>query len=407
MKALQLKPAMTPDCSTRHRMQPGQLLRHVLRIVVTGIWIVSSSTLTFGDEGHGDQHAHTTTTAGHNVPGADFQVFLGKGKGAAEGIVLEKSVADDAVHTVVEALSTMLQQRHQYPRFDQAIEKGVLNKVVIEPKVFNRFVKEFPFLVARTKKQKQVVLLVNALKLKQEGYLNDPEKLIPRLEREFQWVLSKAATQPKPRKISVQRNLKEAPIQSIKEINRMSGKEREQVLQSLFQTYLTTVDDYQSLMKQSSFDVGSRQLIKPTHPDSTVKLYDIRIREALQILVRDPSFVERTPKAVRYLLNGRIWNVSFVKIDSRDWATRTRVLPKDQSVTVGKNETSIQPAKILVNYHRKAIPEDPYYAETQGLPMGALSADQLAHVIALEIEKNITDKSMRGHVAQDEQSAPE
>ena len=36
-----------------------------------------------------------------------------------------------------------------------------------------------------------------------------------------------------------------------------------------------------------------------------------------------------TPKAVRSLLNGTIWNVAFVKIDQRDWATRTRVSVED------------------------------------------------------------------------------
>jgi hypothetical protein len=38
--------------------------------------------------------------------------------------------------------------------------------------------------------------------------------------------------------------------------------------------------------------------------------------------------------------------------------------------------------------------------------MGALSADQLARVIALEIQQNIVEKSMTGHVAQDERTAP-
>ena len=41
-----------------------------------------------------------------------------------------------------------------------------------------------------------------------------------------------------------------------------------------------------------------------------------------------------------------------------------------------------------------------------GLPMGALKTDQLARVIALEIENQIIEKSMRGQVAADEQSAP-
>ena len=38
--------------------------------------------------------------------------------------------------------------------------------------------------------------------------------------------------------------------------------------------------------------------------------------------------------------------------------------------------------------------------------MGALSAKQLARVLAWEIQSQITEKSMRGHVSQDEESAP-
>jgi hypothetical protein len=39
--------------------------------------------------------------------------------------------------------------------------------------------------------------------------------------------------------------------------------------------------------------------------------------------------------------------------------------------------------------------------------MGALPADNLARVIAREIQDNITEKSMRGHTAQDELTAPQ
>jgi hypothetical protein len=60
----------------------------------------------------------------------------------------------------------------------------------------------------------------------------------------------------------------------------------------------------------------------------------------------------------------------------------------------------------LLNTYRTAAPDDPFYFETKGLPMGALSADQLARVIALEIQHNIIEKSMTGHVAQDEMTAP-
>lgn len=73
---------------------------------------------------------------------------------------------------------------------------------------------------------------------------------------------------------------------------------------------------------------------------------------------------------------------------------------------MGKTGQIIQPAKILLNVYRTAVPDDPFYAETDGLPMGALSADQLARVIAWEIQKNIVEKSTRGHVAEDEITAP-
>ena len=95
------------------------------------------------------------------------------------------------------------------------------------------------------------------------------------------------------------------------------------------------------------------------------------------------------------------------KIDERDWTARTRVVPEDKAVTVGERGRVIQPAKVLVNYNRSLEPKENLYGETQGLPMGALSAEQLARVIAWEIQSQITEKSLRGHVAQDEQTAPE
>jgi hypothetical protein len=98
--------------------------------------------------------------------------------------------------------------------------------------------------------------------------------------------------------------------------------------------------------------------------------------------------------------------VSFVKIDQRDWATRTRVAPDDQVIAVGERDQQIQPAKILVNLNRTATTDDRYYQDTKGLPMGALSPDQLARVIAWEIQSNIIEKSMTGHVAQDAKTAP-
>ena len=73
---------------------------------------------------------------------------------------------------------------------------------------------------------------------------------------------------------------------------------------------------------------------------------------------------------------------------------------------VGDQGRVIRPAAILVNTYRTAAPDDPFYRDTKGLPMGALSVEQLARVIALEIDRNIVEKSMTGHVAQVAATAP-
>jgi hypothetical protein len=83
------------------------------------------------------------------------------------------------------------------------------------------------------------------------------------------------------------------------------------------------------------------------------------------------------------------------------------VLPAEKAVMVGQPGKLIQPAAILINLHRIAAPDDPFYTETKQLPMGALSTDQLALVIAKEIHHNIVEKSQTGHVAQDALTAPE
>jgi hypothetical protein len=160
------------------------------------------------------------------------------------------------------------------------------------------------------------------------------------------------------------------------------------------------VDEHNSLDGQPHYDAGTNILIPPTQPISTTKLYDTRVREALQKIVHEPWFMTQTAKAVRSLLNGTIWNVAFVKIEQRDWATRTRVVSK--TVVVGEAGRTIQPATILVNTYRLAVPDDPFYADTNGLPMGALSADQVARVIAKEIEQNIVEKAMRGGTRRDD-----
>ena len=194
------------------------------------------------------------------------------------------------------------------------------------------------FLVARTKQKGKVRLLINASMLQEQGLIAHPEQVVPLLAREFQWVISKADTSKRRRAMPQARDLKHAPIQTRKVLEGMSGAERETRLQKLFEGYLTTVDAFNSLEDQPYYETGSDKVLAAAQTNSTTHYYDIRVREALQRIVRDSEFLQNTPKAVRNLLNGKIWNVSFVHIDSRDWATRTRVLPQDKAVKVGEKE---------------------------------------------------------------------
>jgi hypothetical protein len=359
-----------------------------------------------GHEGQPEAQVHDAAGPGHEIPGLSFRIFVDRGTEGAAGGFLDQPQADAALRTVIRAFSLLLQHRSDYPRFDEAVSKGLLDRVIIEPTVVNREGKVFPFLVARIADPGRVRLLISASSLKDRGYIGDPEQFAPVLAREFQWVVSKADTSPKPKTLSMERDLRHAPIRTDREIRELPAEDRVRLLNRLFETYLRTVDDQRSLDGQSYYEVGTSALARPSQQDSTTKFYDIRVREALQKIVRERSFLDRMPDAVTSLLNGKIWNVAFVKIDQRDWATRTRVLPEDKAVVVGESGRSIQPAAILVNTYRTAAPDDPFYKDTKQLPMGALSTDQLALVIAKEIHHNLVEKSLTGHVAQDAITAP-
>jgi hypothetical protein len=355
-----------------------------------------------GTERHAEEPAAERPGIRYTVPGASFPVVLRQSSTDSS----DHALGEAAARTVVEALAFMLDHRADYPRFDESLKQQVLEEVVIEPTVQNEDGKSFPFLVARTSTPGRVRLLISAASLRTQGQLGKPELLVPALAREFQWVMSKADTAPKLQPRSVRSDLAQVPIRTDQEIASMPPNERLKLLHTLFERYLRTVDEHKSLDGQPYYEEGTTSIIQPAHADSTIKLYDIRIREALQKIVQEPWFLTQTPKAVRNLLNGRIWNVAFAKIDQRDWATRTRVLPEEKAIVVGEAGRMIQPATILVNTYRTAAQDDPFYRDTNGLPMGALSADQLARVIAKEIEQNILEKSMRGHVAQDELTRP-
>ena len=406
--------SMNMDSQTRGHRRDSTAIRFCRRtpLVAVGVafalsqFIVSAwSPAAANHQGHG-QHVDTEhlrpAGAGHSVSGAHFQVFAG-GETTEEA---NRGELDPAIQTVVEAFDFMLQHRSDYPRFDESLKKEALARVIVEPRVVNGEGKEFPFLVVRTEEPGRVILLINGSNLKSNGQVGHPDKLVPFLAREFQWVVSKADTASKPKSVSIERHLQEAPVRPDDEILSLSPNDRAKILRALLESYLRTVDEQNSLDGQSYFETGTTNLVPPSQPDSTTKLYDIRVREALQKIVSDPTFAEKTPQAVRSLLNGKVWNVAFVKIDQRDWATRTRVLPEDKAVLVGAGGRRIQPASVLVNTYRTAGPDDRFYAQTKGLPMGALSSEQLAWVIATEIQQNIHEKSMGGHVAQDALTAP-
>ena len=360
-------------------------------------------------EGHDGQFApefHEPSDSGYEIPGLSFRLFVDRGTKETVCGSLDETEGNAALRTVIDTFSYLNQHRHTYPRFDEAVSKGMLDRVILQPSVRNHQGKSFPFLVVRTVDPGRVRLLISASLMKEGGYLEVVERFATVLAREFQWVVSKAETGQKSKAVLIERDLRHAPIRSDKEIRALSGEERIRLLQKLFETYLRTVDDQRSLEGQSYYEVGSTNLVAPSQPDSAIKFYDIRVREALQKIVREPSFLDPMPLAVTNLLNGNIWNVAFVKIEQRDWATRTRVQPVDKAVMVGEPGRLIQPAAILINFDRTAAPDDPFYTDTKHLPMGALSTHQLALVIAKEIQQNIVEKSRTGHVAQDALTAP-
>lgn len=386
-------------------ISPGLWALFLIRVVAICV-TADGSVAHARHDGQSAAAFHDASGSGHKIPGLSFQVVVDRGTEGAVGGTLDEAETNAALRTVIDTFSYLNQHRQNYPRFDDAVSKGILERAIIQPNVRNHEGKSFPFLVVRTVNPGRVRLLISASSMKDGGYIGEAERFAPVLAREFQWVVGKAETDQKPKRVSIERDLRHAPIRSDKDIRALSGEERLRLLQQLFETYLRTVDDQRSLEGQSYYEVGSTVLITPSRPDSTTKFYDIRIREALQKIAREPSFLDRMPLAVTSLMNGNIWNVAFVKIDQRDWATRTRVLPADKAVTVGASGRLIQPAAILINLHRTAAPDDPFYADTKQLPMGSLSIEQLALVIAKEIQQNIVEKSQTGHVLQDTLSAP-
>ena len=277
--------------------------------------------LAFGDHRSGEGHVHRESGDSHDsdgqaIPGVSFQVFGKKDEALVEGLNISTMQQGEAIQTVVDAFTFMVKRRTTYQRFDEALSKNMLRKVIVEPKVFNRDGKEFLFLVARTEHKGQVKLLISASLLKAKGLIHDPGQLVPILAREFQWVVSKADTTKKRKGGAGNRDLRAASILSHSNIKQMSGQERRAALQSLLGNYLVTVDVFHSLNNQPYYDGGSSTTLQPSQADSTSKLYDIRVRQALQRIVMKPDFLEKTPRAVRSLLNGKIWNVSFAHIDS-------------------------------------------------------------------------------------------
>ncbi|MBA3613475.1 MAG: hypothetical protein H0W49_11325 [Nitrospirales bacterium] len=208
------------------------------------VWMMAIVPLAMGSHKGSEEHhvasdTGTEISLGHIIEGVPFRVYLSERLGTDEEGSQVQARVDAALQTVVGAFNHMMEHRTDYARFQEALAKDALQKVIIEPKVANREGKEFLLLVARTSQPNQVNLLISASALEEQGYINHPDQLVPVLAREFQWVVSKSDTTPKRQANVVPSDFKQAPIKTNQEIAEMSGEEREHLLQNLFRTYLT------------------------------------------------------------------------------------------------------------------------------------------------------------------------
>ncbi|MDR4469501.1 MAG: hypothetical protein MRJ68_14605, partial [Nitrospira sp.] len=136
--------------------------------------------------GEPGRELHQPSESGHLIPGLSFRVFVDRGaEGAASG-ALGEAEANEVLQTVLHTFSYLNQRRQHYPRFDEAVSKGMLERVIVQPVVRNHEGKTFPFLVVRTVDPGRVRLLISASSMKERGYLGQAERFAPVLVREFQ-----------------------------------------------------------------------------------------------------------------------------------------------------------------------------------------------------------------------------
>ncbi len=123
-------------------------------------------------EGHDGQFApefHDPSDSGYEIPGLSFRLFVDRGmKGTVRGS-LDETEGNAALRTVIDTFSYLNQHRHTYPRFDEAVSKGMLDRVILQPSVRNHEGKSFPFLVVRTVDHGRVRLLISASSMKEGG----------------------------------------------------------------------------------------------------------------------------------------------------------------------------------------------------------------------------------------------
>ncbi|MCA9419759.1 MAG: hypothetical protein KC592_02000, partial [Nitrospira sp.] len=124
-------------------------------VILGLLWMGAVVPLAMGSHKGSEEHhvvsdSGTEQSVGHAIAGATFQIYLSEGAGADEQGRREQARVDDALQTVIGAFNHMMAHRTDYVRFDEALSKGALQKVIIEPKVANREGKEFLLLVART-----------------------------------------------------------------------------------------------------------------------------------------------------------------------------------------------------------------------------------------------------------------
>src|SRR5690606_24532924 len=130
------------DLRSVHRIGPHARRRSRVSsiggVILGLLWMGAVVPLAMGShKGSEDHHVVSETgtekSVGHAIAGAPFQIYLSEGVGMDEQGSQEQGRVDDALQTVIGAFNYMMEHRTDYARFQEALAKKALQKVIIEP----------------------------------------------------------------------------------------------------------------------------------------------------------------------------------------------------------------------------------------------------------------------------------